>query len=555
MYIVLAGEEGGPKSNKMGGIWEVIEAEASTLASLIAAGEIPEDTNILIMGPYYPRIGTDWNAGLNRVTDTGGLETLNLEEKLAKVKAGLEKRGIRMETAARHVDGVRIGYVLFDSSQCPCDAIKKEAYELVGLDSLSYEKTWYGREYSHYLALSYCISEFVKILSSHAKVSLHCHEFGVFYAGARLDRLRVPVKTVATLHATKVGRMYGSDALEKISKNDAAWHPNTPKGLAELEALARYFNAATFVSDATRAEARLFYNIDGTVVRNGINVASDKIDWSKKEICRKKIQDFLAKNIYECYDGKKIDPENILPVFTISRLEIENKGYPDLLKALAVYDRIMHTHIRNGKIPKETRVICFLITAHGPKEKERLPRGFPVYLPEEILIGDELRLKNMIYEHELHLKNLISGRRITSAVLYPQWVSKNDGGLNMSIDEIAAGCIAAIFPSRYDPFLLTGLEAGKEGTPVIVSRVCGFSDAVHEYKVKEGVVGGVTVVDNIKLPYLEIIADYAIGLESVTKAYIRDRSKYDMMCFDAFHLAEDMSWKEPVKKYYEILSA
>jgi hypothetical protein len=88
---------------------------------------------------------------------------------------------------------------------------------------------------------------------------------------------------------------------------------------------------------------------------------------------------------------------------------------------------------------------------------------------------------------------------------------------------------------------------------VVVSRICGFSDAVMEYEKKEGAVGGVVVGDNVKLPYLETITDYAMGMESITKAYLRDRSKYKMMCREAHHLAEDMNWEDPVKKYYEIM--
>ena len=34
-WIILAGEEAGPVSNKMGGIWNVVDAEATTLARLV----------------------------------------------------------------------------------------------------------------------------------------------------------------------------------------------------------------------------------------------------------------------------------------------------------------------------------------------------------------------------------------------------------------------------------------------------------------------------------------------------------------------------------------
>jgi glycosyltransferase involved in cell wall biosynthesis len=563
-YIVLAGEEAGPVSNKLGGIWEVINAEAKTLLALIERGEI-EECKIILMGPYYKTRGADWHTGKNRITNLRGLEPLEMDESMEKA---LDLFGdiCEVKLASAKVGRRSIGYCLFDTSSYALrsgeygelsmlDEVKREAYELVGLDSLSFERTWYGREYSHYLALSHAISTFVRSLSFFTRVSLHCHEFGVFYAAARLKRMGAHVTSVATLHATIPGRYSGAGVLEKLSSNDSTWPPSTPVGLASLEALAGYADHVTFVGDSTRREAKLFYGFDGLVVRNGIEVKSDKIDWDKREKNMRKIQRFLSENIYKYYGGRKMDPEKILPVFTISRIELENKGYPDLLKSLMIYDRIMQHHIANGKIDEDVRIVCFLITSHGPKERERLPKGFPVYLPEELLVGEEMRLKQMIYEHDLHVKNLITGRRVVAAVLYPTWVGKNDGGLNMTVEEIASGCVAAIFPSRYDPFLLTGLEAAKEGTPVIVSRVCGFSDAVREWRVKKGLMGGVMLVDNIKPSYIETLTDYAMGLETITKNYLRDRSKYMMMCGEALRLAMDMGWEEPVRRYYQILTS
>jgi len=285
------------------------------------------------------------------------------------------------------------------------------------------------------------------------------------------------------------------------------------------------------------------------------------------------IQNFLSDNIYKFFDGEKIDPKNIIPIFTISRIELENKGYPDLLDALVVQDRVIRSCILSGILPEEVKVLCFLVTAHGPKNPDKIPQGFPVNLPAELLIGEELRLAKMIESKNLKCQDLISGRRVVAAILYPQWIGKNDGGLNLTPDEFMAGCVAGVFPSRYDPFLLTGLEAGKEGTPSIVSQVCGFSDALKKINrlvafgsptlqarstlpsvaIPVGM-GGVVVVDNIDLPRCETIADYALAMDYFTRTYIQDKVKYNLLCEEAFLLAKAMSWEDPVKHYYEILT-
>ena len=81
-WIVLAAEEAGPASNKMGGIWNVVDAEAVMLARLVAQGDIESGLHILVAGPNYPTSGSDWNTGKNRVTDLTGFEKLEMGQEL-----------------------------------------------------------------------------------------------------------------------------------------------------------------------------------------------------------------------------------------------------------------------------------------------------------------------------------------------------------------------------------------------------------------------------------------------------------------------------------------
>jgi hypothetical protein len=533
-WIVLAAEEAGPVSNKMGGIWNVVDAQAVMLARLVARGDIESGLHILVAGPNYPTSGSDWNTGKNRVTDLTGFEKLDMGQELDKVLGELNASGIETVTGQRTQEGIPIGYVLFNTNYYQShmvhwnnqqmtrnNAIKTEAFDLVGLDSMNFERAHYGWEYNHYINLSYAVSELVrglarapeeiakkyadKAVSEFAKsvmpkvrVSLHCHEFGVFYAVARLKKLGVPVRSVCTLHATVPGRTAGYKSLQKIAQGESKMEIGTPIGFATLEALARYADAVTFVGDSTMKEAMLFYRLKGIVIRNGIDLETQEIDWDKKDRCRAKIQEFLADSLYKYRDGQSVKKENIIPIFTISRIEIENKGYLQLLDALMLQDHLLKHRLTGQRHAEETRVVCFLIAAHGPKDKEKLPEGFPINLTPEILVGEEIRLENMIKDRGLDESELISGRRMVAALLYPQWVGPDDGGLGMHADEIMAGCVAGIFPSQYEPFLLTALEAGREGTPNIVSRSAGYSDALKKIKRRVPGLGGVIIVDNIE---------------------------------------------------------
>jgi glycosyltransferase involved in cell wall biosynthesis len=590
-WIVLAGEEAGPESNKMGGIWNVIDAEAVTLARLLAHKKLESNIRILVAGPQYTSSGSDWNTGKNRVTDLTGFEKLSNSPQLEQVIGALNAAGIETATGQRSVEGMDIAYVLFNTNYYQShtvrwkgqdmtlgNAIKTEAFDLVGLDSMNFERAHYGWEYNHYLSLSYAVSElareltrapeeiaqkyadqavseFAKSVLPKVRVSLHCHEFGVFYAAARLKKLGVPVRSACTLHATVPGRTAGYRSLAKVAQNDSRMEPGTPLGFAALEGLARYADAVTFVGDSTMKEAMLFYRMKGIVIRNGIDVGRKEIDWDKKERCRARIQQFISDNLYKYCDGKCVKKENIIPVFTISRIEIENKGYHQLLDALMLQDHLLKHRLAGQRHAEETRVVCFLIASHGPKDKKKLPEGFPIHLTPEVLVGEEIRLENMIKERGLDESELISGKRMIAAMLYPQWVGPEDGGLGMPADEIMAGCVAGVFPSQYEPFLLTALEAGREGTPSIVSRAAGYSDALKRIKRRVPGLGGVVIVDNIEAHSQETVLDYALALDYFTGTYLDDEVKYRLLCEESFSLARQFGWEEPVLEYCRNLLA
>jgi len=163
-WIALAGEEAGPFSNKMGGIWNVVDAEATMLARLASKGAIESGLKILVLGPNYPSSGSDWNTGKNRVTDLSGYKRLAMGQELDSVLADLHTAGIETVTGQRTVEGIPIGYVLFNTNYYQSltvrwkdqeltlnNLIKTEAFKLAGLDSMQFERTHYGAEYNHYL--------------------------------------------------------------------------------------------------------------------------------------------------------------------------------------------------------------------------------------------------------------------------------------------------------------------------------------------------------------------------------------------------------------------
>src|SRR5665811_2253294 len=102
----------------MGGIWNVVDGEATTLAALLDSGrlESKEETEILIAGPYYGYRGADWNRGLNRITSMEGLSPLNIDGELQRSLESLENSGIKVFTGEKYEGNKRICYLQFQTS-------------------------------------------------------------------------------------------------------------------------------------------------------------------------------------------------------------------------------------------------------------------------------------------------------------------------------------------------------------------------------------------------------------------------------------------------------
>ncbi|WP_332881892.1 hypothetical protein [Methanosarcina horonobensis] len=79
----------------------------------------------------------------------------------------------------------------------------------------------------------------------------------------------------------------------------------------------------------------------------------------------------------------------------------------------------------------------------------------------------------------------------------------------------------------------------------MVSRVCGFSDAVKTIESLIEGLGGVIVVDNIDLSYYETVLEYSLAVSYFTRNFVDDRVKYKLLCREAFLLAKDMAGKSP----------
>jgi len=314
LRIFIASEEAGP-GNKLGGIWDVVHAESRTITKIISTKQLGLNSppQVYVVGPYY-RGYDDWHTN-KRKTNIDSLKPWTLDEELKASVSALEEKGATVKSGLEEVEGGEVWYLLlaadgFKRSMVTwkdrvirrCDMIKGEAYDLVGLRSDLYEKSEYGAEFDHYLCFSYAVSELLLNLNDAA--ALHCHEYPTFYAAARLNLMKPQSRFLCTFHATQPGRTDGFNAIKKIQSNDGAWPSGLRRGMAELELLARHADVNTFVSTMTANEANTYYGIRGVVVRNGVYVKRENVDWGMKAKLSERIRKWLAENIHRHLGGE-----------------------------------------------------------------------------------------------------------------------------------------------------------------------------------------------------------------------------------------------------------
>ena len=98
-WIILAAEEAGRVSNKTGGIWNVVDAEATTLARLVAKGEIASFVS-WPGGPASHCRLSDWSTGRNRVTDISSFNRLEMGERTSATLDELDSQSIERHRPA-----------------------------------------------------------------------------------------------------------------------------------------------------------------------------------------------------------------------------------------------------------------------------------------------------------------------------------------------------------------------------------------------------------------------------------------------------------------------
>ena len=519
--------------NKVGGIYTVLSTRANTLQEKIT-------DHIIFIGPdcwhdkkspYFtedPTLFEEW-------------------------KVSAEKDGLKMKIGRWNIPGNPIAILVdFEEYYTRKDEIYTMLWELYQVDSLHA----YG-DYDEASMFSYAAGLVVEsfyhfYLNQDTKVVYHGNEWmtglGLLYIRHRLPQ----IATVFTTHATSIGRSIAGnnkplyDYLFAYNGDQMAGELNMQSKHSIEKQTAKNVDCFTTVSDITAKEClELLDKPVDVVLPNGFenDFVPKGADFTKK---RRQARKRLI-NVANALIGTNLD-DDVLIVSTSGRYEFRNKG-------VDVYIEAMNRLLRDKNLKKQVLAFIEVPSWVGEPRKdlvERLESAKKFNTPLEVPLVTHW-LHNMSHDNVLGmLKFLDMWNRPddhVKLIFLPCYLTGDDGVFNMSYYDLILGNDLCIYPSYYEPWGYTPLEAVAFKVPCITTDLAGFgqwANSVHG-GVSE-IIDGVKVIHRTDYNYSEVadnIKDTVSEYSAFTKEQVaKARANADK-------LSKKALWSHFIKYYYE----
>ena len=518
--------------NKVGGIYTVLSTRAKTLQ------EVLQD-KIIFIGPDF------WKESESPY--------FKEDRKLfADWQSVAVEQGLKLRVGRWTVPGEPIA-ILVDFN--PYFEKKNHIYgwlwEHYGVDSLHA----YG-DYDEASMFSYAAALVVESYYNHyldrtKKVIYHANEWmcglGALYINNKLPQ----IGTVFTTHATSIGRSIAGnmkplyDYLFAYNGDQMAGELNMQSKHSIEKQTALHVDCFTTVSDITAKECvELLDKPVDVVLPNGFDnsfVPSAAQFTRKRKLARKKMLE-----IANALLGEDLDDDTLL-VSTSGRYEFRNKG-------IDVFVEAMNRLLRDRDLKK--KVIAFIEVPGWVGEprkdlQERLKSGKKYDTPLDVPQVTHW-LHNMSHDNVLGMMKYYDMHNRqdekVKVIFLPCYLDGNDGIVNITYYDVVLGNDLCIYPSYYEPWGYTPLEAIAFKVPCITTDLAGFglwANTVfgHEGQIKDGV----KVIHRTDYNYSEVadnIKDTVAAFSNMTIKEVEACRK------NAGELSKKALWSEFIKYYY-----
>ena len=527
--------------NKVGGIYTVLSTRAKTLQ------EAHQD-HVIFIGPGL------WKREDGNYTKEESPYFREDPSLFADWQRETKENGLQVRVGRWMVPGEPIA-ILVDF--VPYFEKKNEIYgwlwEKYSVDSLHA----YG-DYDEASMFSYAAGLVVESLytwiaqgePSPLKVIYHANEWmcglGALYINNKLPQ----IGTIFTTHATSIGRSIAGnmkplyDYLFAYNGDQMAVELNMESKHSIEKQTAHHVDCFTTVSDITAKECvELLDKPVDVVLPNGFDdsfVPSAAQFTRKRKAARKRLLD-----VANALLGVQMDDDTLI-ISTSGRYEFRNKG-------IDVFVEAMNRLLRDKDLKKN--IVAFIEVPGWVGEprkdlQERLKSNKQYDTPLEVPQVTHW-LHNMSHDNVLGMMKYYDmhnrkGDRV-KVIFLPCYLDGKDGILNMTYYDVVLGNDLCIYPSYYEPWGYTPLEAVAFKVPCITTDLAGFGLWANSVFGKYGEIeDGVKVIHRTDYNYSEVadnIKDTVAAFSAFTKKQVDEARK------NASRLSKKALWSEFIKFY------
>ena len=519
--------------NKVGGIYTVLSTRARTMCEKL--------------GDHVVFIGPDcWQSHESPYFKED-------ESLLASWHKQAEKDGLRFRAGRWLVPGNPIALLVdYNSLRPHIDEAKGKLWEWFGVDSLHA----YG-DYDDSLLFAWAAG---RVAESFVKHNLKAQDNVIFQghewqSGAAVLYLRhecPQVATVFTTHATCIGRSIAGngkplyDYFEGYHGDQMAAELNMQSKHSMEKQAAHHCDCFTTVSDITARECtQLLDKTPDVVLPNGFD--NDFVPRGAAYTRKRKAARQMFLRVANALTGS--DMQDALIVTTSGRYEFRNKGIDLFIQAVS--------ELRNDTSLTKP-VLAFIEVPgweQGPR-KDLSDRLLSVMQQATPLPNPRLthNLHNLNDDKVMGMMNALGIQNNPSDMVklffVPTYLTGDDGIFNMPYYDLMTGNDLCVYPSYYEPWGYTPLEAAAFSVPCVTTDLAGFGIWANSMKAGEGystLEEGVEVIHRTDSNF----ADCAHSIAKAISAYAALPARKATQCrHAAAKLASKALWSKFIK-YYE----
>ena len=384
------------------------------------------------------------------------------------------------------------------------------------------------------------------------KVVYHANEWMCGLGALYINKVLPQIGTVFTTHATSIGRSIAGnqkplyDYLFAYHGDQMAEELNMQSKHSIEKQTAWYVDCFTTVSDITANECKeLLDKPVDVVLPNGFDnsfVPKAATFTKKRKAARQRLL-----QVANALLGENLDDDTLI-ISTSGRYEFRNKG-------IDVFVEAMNRLLRDKELKK--KVLAFIEVPGWVGEprkdlQERLASGKSYTEPLQVPQVTHW-LHNMSYDNVLSMMKYYdmhnSKEDQVKVIFLPCYLDSKDGIMDMTYYDVVLGNDLCIYPSYYEPWGYTPLEAIAFKVPCITTDLAGFGLWANKVFGRYGEIeDGVKVIHRTDYNYSEVadaIKDTVAKFSGMTKKQVDECRKH------ADALSKKALWSEFIKYYYE----